>query len=503
MTKNTNLTKLSFAEETSLKNLPVTPVWYELEPNSYSDFGSNLSNVMRNPISEDRQRQKGSISDLDCSGGFNSDLTKSNLHRLMQGFFFANLREKFSTTPVNGTKIPITDVDADSFNAASGLDSFVAGDLVLASGFGDAANNGLAKVTAALAGAVTVDKTLVVEASPPANAKVEVCGVEAGSGDLTLTATASGITIGSTSLDFTTLNLNVGEWIFIGGDAAGQQFALNDPGYGRIKSISANALVFDETTFTAVDTNGAGKTIRLFFGNVLRNEKTSSLIVRKSYNLERQLGNDGVDIQSEYLEGSIPNEIQISMPQTSKATVDMSFVAMDHVVRTGTEDIKTGTRVEAPGETAFNTSSDVYRSRIAIYDPADINKAALFAYLMEANITINNNITAQKALGVLGAIEGSPGDFEVSGSITAFFDTVDAITAVRASYDVGIDFILAHRNTAVVIDMPLVSLTANTLNAEKDQTIKIPIEAGAGECANGYTALVSFLPYVPTVGMPS
>ena len=51
---DTNITSLSFAEEECLKELPgsggANAIWYGLEPNSYSDFGGDLTTVARSPI---------------------------------------------------------------------------------------------------------------------------------------------------------------------------------------------------------------------------------------------------------------------------------------------------------------------------------------------------------------------------------------------------------------------------------------------------------------------
>lgn len=502
---DSNVTGLAFAEEQTLKTLPGSPDWYELEPNSYSDFGGEVTNVARAPIDPSRQRKKGTLTDLDASGGFNSDFTQNNLQRLMQGFFFADAREKPSSAPFNGTAVPLTAVEGtlEQFQAASGLDVFLAGHLIKASNMGDNANNGLAVVSAVSATAVTVTKDLIAEASPPSDAFIEACGFEFAAGDINVAASASSIKLTSTVADFTTLDLNVGEWIFVGGDATLNQFDNNTPGYARIKSIAANELEFDDTTFTAVTETGTGKEIRIFFGKVIRNEKDPALIKRRSYNVERQLGNDGSGTQSEYLEGAVCNEFTLNIPQADKLNADLTFVAMDNTQRTGTQGLKSGTRISALGEDAYNTSSDVYRLKMFVIDPVTLNPSALFAYVSEASIAINNNVTPNKAIGTLGAFDTTAGDFEVSGSITAYFSTVAAVQAVRNNSDIGLNIISAHDNEGFVFDIPLLALGGGRVNVEKDAAVTIPVEPAGAENDNGYTMLASFLPYLPNVGMPT
>ncbi len=53
---DSNVTGLYIAEEEELKVLPDTPVWYEQEPNSYSDLGGELTNTARSPITSSRQK---------------------------------------------------------------------------------------------------------------------------------------------------------------------------------------------------------------------------------------------------------------------------------------------------------------------------------------------------------------------------------------------------------------------------------------------------------------
>jgi len=503
---DSNVTGLAYAEEDCLKELSVTPDWFGLEPNSYSDFGGELTNVARAPIDPSRQLKKGTTTDLDASGGFNSDVTQNNLTRLMQGFFFANAREKESTAPLNGTAVALTAVVTganEEYQAASGLGSFLVGHLIKGSNFGDATNDGLKKVITVSATAVEVEETLVAEAAPPAASFIEACGFEFAAGDLDITASASSIILSTTIADFTTMQLNVGEWIFVGGDATINQFANNDPGYARVKSIAANALELDDTTWTPVTENTTTEELQIFFGTVIRNEEDPTLIVRRSYNLERQLGQDANGTQSEYLEGAIANEFTLNIPQADKLNADLSFVAMDNTQRDGTTGIKTGNRHSSPNEDAFNTSSDVYRIKMFVVDPVTLNPTALFAYISEADIAINNNVTPTKAIGTLGAFDAAAGDFEVSGSVTAFFSEVAAMQAVRNNSDVALNMIVAQRNSAVVFDMPLIALGGGRLNVEKDAPITIPLDTNAAESPTGYTLLSAWLPYVPTVGMPA
>ena len=504
---DSNITGLAFAEETALKTLPVTPVWYGLEPNSYSDFGGELSTVARAPIDPSRQNKKGTITDLDASGGFNIDFTKSNLTRLLQGFFFADARELPNTKPLNGSEIVVTGATASTktYAAAAGLGVFAAGQIVLASGFSNAGNNGIKTVASSTAGTVVVNETLIDEASPPAGAKLETVGFEFATGDINL-AVVSGIpSIVATAADFTTLpGLTVGAWVFLGGDNATNAFA-NNVGFARIKSISAKAIAFDDTTFSPVNETGTAKKIRIFVGTMLRNEKNPALIKRRSYNIERQLGSGPTSTQAEYLEGAVANEFTLNIPQADKLNADLSFVACDNTHKSGEvgDEIKSGTRVSALGEDAFNTSSDIYRIKMSVIDPASSNPSALFGYVSEATVSINNNVTPNKAVGILGAFDTSAGNFEVGGSITAYFTTVSAVRAVRNNADVGLSVIGASSNAGFVFDIPLLGLGGGRLNVEKDAPITVPLEPAGAENANGYTMFYEAFSYLPNVAMPA
>ncbi|QBZ71754.1 hypothetical protein [Pseudomonas phage KP1] len=507
---DSNITGLAYAEEECLKQLPgvggADAVWRGLEPNSYSDFGGELSTVARAPIDPSRQNKKGTITDLDASGGFNSDFTKTNLTRLMQGFFFADAREMPSTRPMNAAAIAISGVVASTktYTIASGGAAFVAGMLVFASGFANAANNGVKTVASSTGTTIVVNEVLVDEASPPAGVKIEAVGRQLASADANIAVTGSVASLIVTAGDFTTMpELFPGRWLFLGGDAVGNRFA-NNVGFARIASVAAKALIFDDVTWTAANETGTGKTIRLFVGTVIKNEKDPALIKRRSYNIERQLGNGENGVQAEYLEGAVANEFTLNIPQAEKLNADISFIACDNTHRSGDpgDTIKAGSRISAPGEDAYNTSSDVYRIKMHVHDAASSNPSALFGYVSEASVSINNSITPNKAVGILGAFDVSAGNFEVGGSITAYFTTVAAVKAVRANADVGLSVIVAAKNAGFLFDIPLLGLGGGRLNVEKDAPITVPLEPAGAENANGYTMLYETFAYLPSVAMP-
>lgn len=501
---DSNITGLRFAEETSPKVVSGSANWYLLEPNTYSDFGGQIATVARNPINPSRQRKKGVTTDLDASGGFQQDLTVLNSLRLLQGFFFADIREKKTNQPMNSAALPITGVTGSSktYAAASGLLNYLANHLVYLSGFGVAANNGLKTVaSASTATALVVVETSADEASPPATAEARVVGYKFASATLDVVMNGSLVRLNraSGSVDFTTLGLIPGEWIYLGDDTAGNRFANNN-GYARVSSVAATYIELDKVSWTPANETGTGKTIYIYFGSVLKNEDSTD-IVRRTYQLERTLGEDNDGVMSEYLTGAVPNELTLNVPQAGKVTLDMTFVATDNEQRTGVTGVKTGTRVDLATADAFNTSDDFSRIQLAIVDPLVAAATPLFAYATELTITLTNNVTPNKAVGVLGAFDTSAGTFEVGGSLTAYFSSITAVQAVRNNSDITIDMVMAKANKGIVWDIPLMSLGNGRLNVEQDQPITLPLEQMGAESSFGHTLLFGYFPYLPTVAM--
>lgn len=486
-----NGTGLAIAEEVigTPGELPVTPIWKPMEPNTYADFGGETKLTPRNPITSTRQRQKGVVTDLDAAGGFNTDFVTEGLTDVLQGFLFADWRKKTNAVP--------TAVTAGSYTVASGGTAFTVGSLILAEGFGVAANNGLKPVTASTGTSVTATGA-VVEASPPAGCRITKVGHVGASGDITLTVTGGVATLSATALNFTTLNLIPGEWIWVGGDGAANSFATAaNNGFYRVASVTATAIVFDRKPDTAATDNGGTKTIQLFVGHVLKNEASAILQKLRTYHLERQLNTT----QFEYIKGAAANTLVINIQKADKITFDLSFVGLT-TERTATA--KAGTREALPIQAAFNSSSDFTRLRFL----NDTTNASMATYVDEVKLTIDNGIDPVKAVAALGGIDINYGDFTVSGTINAFFTSYAAVDAMMDNDDVALDFALVTRSGVLrlpvgwLFDVPLMGLGDGRLKVEKDKPIMLPVSYDAAAHGSlNHTLLVMDFSYLPTLAL--
>lgn len=513
---SSNVTGLRYAEEVSPKTLAVTPLWYPLEPNGYTDFGGQITNLPRDPINPSRQRRKGATVDLEAGGGFNQDLTQNGLRRLFQGFFWAEWREKGTNAPTNDDVISFSGIleAGNIYTAAytsampgfSGMDTLLVDSLALFTGFNESENNGLKRIASIEAGVPSDNVTTVEDAAdepaPPTDAKMQVVGYQFDTGDVGVVQAASVypyLNREAGVFDFTDLGLIPGEWVFIGGDHEDHQFAVaGNNGFARVRSVEEDKITFDKTQNTMVTNDGAGKSIRIFFGNILRNEPNPNDIVRRTYQLERTLGHDGTGVMSEYLLGAYANQATIQTPQAGKVSVDLSFVAMDNEQRTGATGVKAGTRPALVEESMFNTSTDLKRVSLHLVTDGESHPNSLFAFITEAQLTIDNNVTPDKAVSMLGAFDATEGQFIVSGSMTAYFASVQAVQAIRNNRDVSLDMVFVKENAGLVFDIPLIALGEGRLNIEMNRPIMLPLAVNAAESGRyGYTLLMNEFPYLP------
>ncbi len=391
---------------------------------------------------------------------------------------------------------------------ANGL-TWQVGDLIEMTGHDDAANNGVFDVSAVTDNLITVTQTLILDATINAAATLTTVGFLFGAGvlDVTVPALPALPTLVTTE-DFTTMGLIPGEWIFVGGDAVGDKFvAAANNGFMRINSITATTLEIDKSTGTLVTEASTTETLRVYFGRVLKNESDPTLQVRRTYQQERQLGTPDdakpSEIQAEYLEGWTANEATINYNTADKVTVDLSGIAIDVSTIDGSTSLKAGARPTLVSGDAFNTSNDISRLKLSVLDRTlGSNPTALFAFLTEFSININNNISPNKAISVLGAFDVTAGQFNVEGSMEAYFADVTAVSSIRNNDDITLDVAMVKGNAGLksgtLIDVPLITLGDGRLDIEQDESITLPLDIPAGaDRVFDHTLLFVFWDHLP------
>ena len=226
-----------------------TTPWLYMEPNEISSFAATIEKVARDPLSQDRQRRKGSITTVSAAPQFTADLTLEMVSYFAPGFLFSVWK---GLQPDSYSVVDAAEA-GNTYTVVTGDAVLTAGMLVHVDGFVNPENNGLKTVTGGTDTTITVGETLVDEAATD-KARIYFAGVRGAAGDLEIDAEQNLI---SNVLDFTTLGLTAGQYIQIGGAATDNQFT-NASGKARIAVIEANKLVLEarDAVYTADDWYG-------------------------------------------------------------------------------------------------------------------------------------------------------------------------------------------------------------------------------------------------------
>lgn len=525
-----NSVTLQAAIESSPGVLPGSPVWTLLEPNTISKFGAAIKVVSRDPISKLRQQRYGTVSDLDSDVDFEGDITQSHLDTFLEGFFFATAKNadcRFVGAAVTVSGYTITAATASQaakFQWTSGGPI----SLVYARGYVNAANNGLHALTSdlALSGTAIPVTSLTVE-TPPTNAEVELCGIRCTAGDLALSVAAAvagvspnigTLTAGNNSVsggsevDFTTLGINVGQFIHIGGLLAANQFAgsgsVKSFGYARIKAISAHSLTLDKMSATLIASDGTSTgsggsliPVDILFGRFIRNVPIDNAdYMERTFQIEATWPNLGVagsgsTTQYSYSVGNYCDQIQMKLPVANKGTIQFTFKGLDTPPPTQTRATNAATPIVPERVIAMNTTSDIARLRVT-----QVDESGLTTDFADLNITIANKAAPEKVLGKLGAKYMNFGNFMITVSATVIFTNDLVISAIRNNQLLSMDFIVRNTDGAMIMDMASFTLGGGDVNIVKDQSVQLKLTGTSVMDNLLQTSLSSSLfPVVPSI----
>lgn len=202
----------------------------------------------------------------------------------------------------------------------------------------------------------------------------------------------------STTTDFTTENISVGQWIKVGGftDSANNGFA-------KVVSVTANKIVVSNLTLAD---EAAGDTVTMA-GSMIRNGTT-----QESFSIEKKF--DDIT-QFVGFRGMVPNTLALNIESQSKVTGTIGFTGKDAVGPQGTT-IGTGAPNAANSNQVLSVGSHIQNVREA---------GALLsstAYARTINFSLNNNNRNKDAVGQKGAVGISAGSVEITGTLTAYFE---------------------------------------------------------------------------------
>lgn len=486
----TNNFGLQYAIEQSLGVLPGSPEWKQLEPNAISTFGATITTVARSPISKNRQRRKGTVTDLDSAVEFDADLTLEHFIDFIEAFCFSNFVGPIVTVPTAATGGATDEYTVPAMSAAMAQNT-----LVFARGFTESDNNGLKLVdTGGTTTTIPVTTDLADEApSATQNATVEVCGVRSAAGDLEVDASGN---LTSTVLDFTTLDLTLGQSIWIGGDAAINQFSnAENAGFARVMGIAANLLTLDKKSQTFVTEAGVAQEVDLYFGRFVRNVSVDdSDFLERSFNFEGSYQNLAEPNDAyEYAVGNYCNTVGFDLPLTDKATVTFAFIGTDTAVPTETRETNADSPVVPVQTGEFNTSADIARLRIQ-----DVDEAGLTTDFKSITLNINNNVSPEKVLGQLGAKYMNTGNFEIDLEAQLLFSNKDVVSRIRNNTRVTMDFSIKNDDGGILVDIPSMTLGGGDKEYPVKESILINTTAQAyRDTTLGTSIGVSMFPYLP------
>ncbi|MCC7271407.1 MAG: hypothetical protein IT561_01985 [Alphaproteobacteria bacterium] len=431
---DTSRIELRYVEEASWGETPALPMRTLRAKSQSLDFAVRYA--ASEEFRADRQIADVAQVDAGAAGTVGMEISFGAADAFLEAALFGRFA---AAAEVAGAGVTSTSV----YGVTSGGGAFAAGHLVRGAGFTAAADNGLWRVTAASATEVTVAGTpLAVEASG-ADKTIKAVGFEGASGDVTATATG----LASTALDFTTLGLKVGQWIAIGGAAAGQRFATApNNGWARIAGIAAHVLTLDHRPQGWATDAGSGRTVRVFLGDVLRNG-----VEEISFSVER----DHADIGQVLLfRGQMARLARLTV--ATGRILEASFDLVGKDAARGAASFGTGDPVPAGTAPVMNAVGNVVLVR---------EGGGTAGIVRQMTVQIDNNLRELKAVGTLGNVGIGVGDAAVGGTLEAYFEDGALYDKYLAAADTTLAFVVAEAGQAYVVTLPRVKLAGGRIEA--------------------------------------
>ncbi len=439
---STNRVQLAFVREITPGTTPNTPRMRTARMTGESlSFTPNF--VDPDEIRPDRMNVDPIMTIKEPAGGVNFEQSFPDDNSFLSDMYRSAMFNPWVNTPVfdnDGTADSVvTDAGTTSntYVVASGGAAVKMAHLVRATGLTNAANNQIFRAASSTGTTVVgTGLSLTAETAPPAAAKLKVVGFQGASADIT--ATASGL--GSTVLDFTTLGLVVGQWIKIGGTAAGDKFAtaaLND--FARITAITATALTLDNRPVGWTTDVGTGKTIKVWVGDQIKNGVTPT-----SFTFEKGFLGQTVPV---YIvsRGMVVDTLQHSIASRDKVKGSVSFKGMGGAESTASLDA-----VPDAATTGQIMAANANVGRIGVNGSGVTSPN----WAKSIEFTINNNLRSIEAVDSQSPVAVREGECTVTGKSSLYFGDDTELAAFYAGTPRPINSRVAKNGQALIWQFP-------------------------------------------------
>lgn len=379
----------------------------------------NINNVISNELRADRN-----FSDLvqvgaQNGGDLNFELSYPDTRSFHGEFMAAALYSSWLETPefanwaTADSNVTDAGTVANTYAVAAGGTAVIAGHMVRATGFTNAANNQVFKVASSTATTIVGTALgLVAEAVPPLGSRLKVVGWQGATADLSLSTTAplggGVVKLVSATQDWTLVTgLRVGSVVKLSGftdNSGANNYWARVIGIGG--ASNRELYLTDISGASAVAEVATSRTVTVWFGDVLRNGTT-----RTSFTIEKAFL-DQSPINYAVYKGMVPGQMSINYQAGSIVTGSFSFIGTTHSVGAS----QLGAPVAATTYDVLNAVSNVGR----ISENGTTISAANF--IQQLQVSFNNNLREQMAIGTLGLIGVGAGRFEATGTLKAYFD---------------------------------------------------------------------------------
>lgn len=267
-----------------------------------------------------------------------------------------------------------------------------------------------------------------------------------------IAAASTGNKYTSTTTNFTTANIVVGQWLKI----AGFTNAANN-GFAKVTSLTATELVISNLTLV---NESATPTITMS-GQRLRNGTTL-----QSFSLE----NEFTDItQFINFKGMCVNSMNLSFEVGNILNGTFDFIGMTSARATTT--IGTGAHIASSTNDVMNAVSDIsnIRENGSLLSTSGI-------YVLSASLLLENGLRGQKALGNLGNVGIGTGRCNVTGELQVYFKDGALYDKFINDTASSVDLRVTDGTNSYIFTIPKIKFTNGTVSVGGvDQDIVLPL----------------------------